>query len=196
MYWLGSATASTSARVGPIFTPNPANEYSGFNTQFSRSAGSDDTSLRNIVCGTLGCFRWGSENLLSRKYQFGVAGPLDIQLVAKIERRREVPANQLVDNDTVVDALDRPAGRPQFPAALLHLHHVDDAYAELFPRQQKITQGLLVKWVDFEQRHLFRLTIADDGPAQQRPVIVHQHRAARSIKHQLVRVGQHRLKRV
>src|SRR6266849_10521728 len=63
--------ASMSAREGAITTPNPANEYSGLSTKFSRSDGISGSRSRNHVRGTDGCFKYGIEYLLIWKYQFG-----------------------------------------------------------------------------------------------------------------------------
>ena len=56
-------------RVGPTMTPSPAKDYSGFSTQ---SSGSSISPARSgLRRGRPDDRRYGSENLLSRKNQFG-----------------------------------------------------------------------------------------------------------------------------
>ena len=61
-----------------------------------------------------------------------MAGPFDLKIIAIIERRLDVLALQLVDDDAIVNALDRNAIMKEPVAALLDFCDADGLDAEGF----------------------------------------------------------------
>src|SRR5688500_3768383 len=93
--------------------------------------------------------------------------PLDIELLTIIEWQRDSLADQLIEDDTVVDALHRDVAAIQLPAALGEGGGVDRIHAEQLLCRSEVRERLLMGRIDVHQNRLFRIVTADDRTSRE-----------------------------
>src|SRR5208283_5167722 len=96
----------------------------------------------------------------------GMARPLDIELVAQIERQSHAFALQFVHDAAVVDAAHfdlAPIPRvEELRATFLQRRNVNDSDAKLALRYQKVRQCLLAIRIDLHEDDVLRIVTGDD----------------------------------
>jgi hypothetical protein len=104
----------------------------------------------------------------------GVAGPLDVERVAIVEREPDLFALEFVDDGPVVDAVNGnfAAGAliEEAVALLAKVGDVDSGDVEFVLIDVEVGEGLLVGWVDFEEDYVFGVVVADDDLMEELPV--------------------------
>ena len=185
-----AGTASRSARVTSTFTPDPAKEKRGFNTQFSRSCGGRSMSDRKNASGTAGCLSSGRQCLDQRKYQLGCPAQETSSGSVRSNRKFRPLGLELVEDQPVVDPQDPRrlsiAAIPQLPSALLDLARVDRAHAPEFPGEDEIDRGLLVRRIQIEKDDVLR-RVAGENDVADRFLVGGRRRARRDTSRGLRR---------
>src|SRR4051794_28520949 len=105
-----------------------------------------------------------------------MAGPFHIEIVAKIERHRDLTAYKLIDNGAIVDAANfgelAVAVIEKLAALLHHSADVDGAHSVILFRQLEIVARLLMRGIDFKEDDIPGIVRADNRPTQERVVFI------------------------
>src|ERR1700726_3345060 len=111
------------------------------------------------------------------KIPIRMADPFQVQLLLKAKIKVQiVPAEQLVENDPIVNSLDRRfdsiAIIKQGPTALFYSGNANRPDPEHTLGRRKIDSGLLFFRLDFKQDDIFRVGIGDNRPAKKSGIFV------------------------
>src|SRR5712691_2853659 len=91
--------------------------------------------------------------------------PLDVELLAIVERNGRILANQLVKYDTIIDALNLYVSAVKLLSAESELPWVDGVDAKQQLGSREVGIGLLLSRIEIHQDHFRRIVIAEDGAA-------------------------------
>jgi hypothetical protein len=101
----------------------------------------------------------------------GMSGPFDIHILGQAKVRLDILANQFVNYDAVVDALDGDSFEKELPTLLFDLSNAGNPDSQLLLSDQEIRQGLLLERLDFKQDNLFGCVSVQDRFTEQIPVL-------------------------
>src|SRR5271155_2494049 len=114
----------------------------------------------------------------------GMAGPLHVEIVAKIERQLDAFAFQFIDDGAVINSLDWNAFAGliviKFSALFANLSDADGSDAEHLFRKQEIGTGLLFLGMHFHQNDVGWI-VAGDNRIPQKAVVRGRVEAAEEI---------------
>ncbi len=80
-----------------------------------------DAFAQELRARNRGMFQKRNREFADPEIPVGMAGPFDIEIVAIVERSLDLSAHQLIDDDAIVDAMDRAVFEVELPAALFDL---------------------------------------------------------------------------
>src|SRR6516225_6220922 len=96
-----------------------------------------------------------------------MAGPFDVELIAEVEAKWYLLADEFIDNDPVIDAVNGNLAAfrrvVELAAALANIADIDEGNAAVAPREEKIRESLLIPGIDFEENYVFRVVSVEQS---------------------------------